>query len=218
MNNLLHKYIKITDATTNELVCSGRVVSSKDRYEYRNKLYKDIYFASVDNKHFFNVNNKTFNVEVLNDSIDMYVGKTRKYVSCKLTNFNKIAKKDKSSIDIVLDKDINGLDPPVKNLVYALNRLDYVETDGSCSGHCSNPLWVGCQFESLKPLILLAKVISTKFTNEFMLCTLKNRSQTASDKLGMCIVSYHKGTKAYKAANELAKYINLLSGYTENND
>ena len=74
MNDLLHKYIKITDAKTNKLVCSGVVVSSKDRYSNNNKIYTNVYFVSVDNKHFFNVNNNTFNIEVLNEKIDNYVG------------------------------------------------------------------------------------------------------------------------------------------------
>ena len=101
-------------------------------------------------------------------------------------------------------------------MVYALNKLEDVETDGSCSGHYTSELWVSCQFKSLKPLISISKIISNKFINDFKLCTLGNRSQTSNERLGLCIVSYHKGKKAYKAAEELSKYIELLSTYKKN--
>lgn len=216
MNDLLHKYIKITDAKTNKIVCSGVVVSSKDRYIDNNKIYTNIYFVSVDNKHFFNMNNNKFNVEVLNEKIDLYVGDIRKYVKCKLKKWGNLFYKNRNKVDILLDNDINGLDPPVKKLVYSLNKLEDVETDGSCSGHYKEPLWVSCQFKSIKPLILLSKIISNKFLYDFKLCTLSNRSQTSNDKFGLCIVSFHKGKKAYKSADELSKYIDLLSTYKKN--
>ena len=207
MNNLNGKNIKIFDSETNELICSGKVISSKDCFLHGNTLCRNIYFVSVNNKCFFNTYSKKFKICVCPEQLDIYIGDISKYSQKHLRNATK---KEYRTLDIIFDDDINGLDKEVINLVTALNKIDGIKTDGSCCGHNEWKLWVSCQFFTVEALSMLLKIIYDKFPNDFMICSSKSRSQNTPGAVGLTIISCKKGQPAYDKANELAEYLNLL--------
>lgn len=186
-----------------KLLCSGKIINIK-KFINSNELY---IYISVDNHTFFNINSDKFKINLSDRQINLYTAdilpNTLKIRRLKTINAHCVPK----GIDIILDNDINHLDKHVDELVYALNKLGIV-TDGSCSGHYEKYLWISCQFESLDKVILIKKIIFKYFRNDFYLSTQKDREVTTDTKLGLSIVSYHKGKSAYRAANRLATYLN----------
>lgn len=120
-------YIRVIDSITKNELITGKITKATDNP----KGY------SVDGILFFNPNSKKFKIEELDRKI-------RNSYNTICTNDKYIYFKD-NNIDNTFDYDFfmwNEIEPEVKETCELLNKLTFVETYSSCSGHGKIPAYI----------------------------------------------------------------------------
>ena len=203
------EYVQIIDKISNKIIAEGIVKGYKNSYIDMHedgkciKYYVDL--VSCDEKHYFREESDKFIIRkcsevdtVINDIPDNYI--IEKWRNVYHNN----------NADVYIENGINELDNEVKSLVFSLNKIDGIKTDGSCSGHNKEPLWVDIHFENLTSILFLTHIICKKFYNEFKLTTHPTLNQNDKNTLAFRLESYDIGDKAYNDAQQLAEYIELI--------
>lgn len=203
MTNIsINDYIQIFDKKSNQLIANGKVIAVKINESM------NLYCVSIDNNYFFNNNSSNFKFKKIDEMVE-----TKYYKSLKKYKINlwKYHVKKYDNVDIFYDYNIHELDKEVVELVKALNGLPDISTQGSCSGHNREPLWVSINFETIASIIKLAKIINRYFNDDFVLSTRNNIIQSGQDHIVLCLISNHIGKKAYENALKLAEILNYLA-------
>lgn len=200
-NILMDDYIQIFDKKSNQLIASGKVIASKIDENL------NLYCISIDNNYFFNNQSSNFIFKKINEEVE-----TKYYISLKRYKTilwkNHVKKHD--NVDIFYDYNMNELDKEVSELVQVLNELPNISTQGSCSGHNREPLWVSINFETMESMILLIKIINTYFKDDFVLSTRSNIVQSSQKHVILCLISNYIGKKAYESALKMAEILKFL--------
>lgn len=189
-------FIKIIDLETQSVIGAGKINSLK-----RQNL------VSIDYKHHFKIEN-SYKYQVFKDV-------SCEYVSLKIPSGYIIALYsdfDEKEADIYYEYDINELDKEVQRLVVALNRIPDLVTKGSCSGHDELPLWITF-FTNYLNVVSFLKQCLVKFNLPFIILSEKEDPNILNDTKetqGYTLKSLDIGENAYKAADRLAKYLEVL--------
>lgn len=196
-------YARIIDNQTNKIIAEGKVCNSK--YSYIDKDNKEVYkpCISFDDRIFFNINSNKFHVEKLRTIVNI----PDNYSRCL---WREVSKED---IDIYREFDTDELDEEVIPLVTSLNKLDSIETVGSCCGHNKTPLWVTLRITKLRSLNILLRIISKDiFFNKFILGTSISTKtlDSSGESVFLQLSTINIGKQAYNDADELAEYIDGL--------
>lgn len=162
---------------------------------------------SIDNKYFFNPLSDKLTITKIDsgESIPFDVN------SCDLNvkRWDSV-RANLLTPDVYVDQDINECDEEIKGLVSALNKLSFIETTGSCSGHEKHRVYVDIKFSRMSEMVRLLKLLEKHFANDFVLSSNPHLKQYSNNDVAMTLYSVEKGEKAYKSANKLAKYIEMV--------
>ena len=204
------EYIRIIDNDSKIIIAQGKIINKKIRGQYHNEdksayIYEDIFMPSVDNKHFFNSKSKKLVFEYIDEKVETYVNIPSDYIVEKWKHY-----KFNRESDIYIDKDIFGIDEEVKRLVQSLNKIQYIETVGSCSGHGEYPLYVDIKFFDFQKFILFTRLINNKFFDKFVLKTSPSIKQIDFNCVILRLESIQIGEEAYNSANRLAQTCDIL--------
>lgn len=202
------QHFTIIDKNTYKTIASGIVKNMKKTYVKNDKVCFDIDCISFDNKYYFNKASNNFLFIETNSDNQSFNEELLKNYQCE--KWIDAIKNNKA--DIYIEHDINELDDEVKALVTALNKINGIETMGSCCGHGNYPLYVDLNINEFKALILLIKLIANKFNNDFKITTSPRIVQSDNNNIQMTLECYHIGESAYKKATELASYLEILQG------
>ena len=203
-------YITVIDKQHREILCSGEFKQIKYAKQYK--------FLSIDEIYFFNENSKKF--LILKDYLEKYIPFTKlEYLNnynCVKWNKRFICNNDKFVKHPILSTDKYLIDPSTIDiyieqpydeecipLIKALNKINGIETIGSCSGHDKRILFIELKITKLKGLIF----IQTHLPKEFKLTT-KNTFKYNQNFALFDLRTIVKGNKAYIAANKFAEDIN----------
>lgn len=195
MKYIIDTWCKIIDINTQNIVLAGKVYNTKKQG-----------LLSFDNKFFFRekgtskyfITDNLEKIEIKNPIPNNYI-----LVPYRGNNNNTTA-------DVFRDYDITELDEEVKELVYALNKIDGITTTGSCSGHGKEKLYVNFIVNKDDNLKFLSTIL-IHFTRDFILKDHMKKFNNSNNNTKMFeLQSIKMGEAAYKAANKLAKYINAL--------
>ena len=201
VNILINDYIQIFDKKSEQLIASGKVIASK----IDEKM--NLCCMSIDNNYFFNNQSSNFIFKKLNEEVETkYYKSLKKYRIILWKNHVKIH----DNVDIFYDYNMHELDKEVVELVKALNDLPNISTQGSCSGHNREPLWVSINFETMEAIIRLAKIINRYFNDDFVLSTRSNIIQSGQKNIVLCLISNYIGERAYKSALKMAEILKYL--------
>jgi hypothetical protein len=184
----------------NVLVCRGKIIRTK-----QNDGAHEMYLVSIDNKYFFNLSHPYVTFIFTSPDNETYIRLPEKVVKWRDCPTNQ-------DEYVYEENDINELDEEVKHLVAALNQLQYIETNGSCSGHDVDYLWVDFNCTDFRALQRFIKLFEQGgiASQDWMIRTdwmLTPQENTIILKLEC----QHKGKLAYKLAEELACYLDTIS-------
>ena len=211
-------WIKIIDKETNKILIAGKISKRKDNAyigedAHFQSLIQDFKGVSIEDKWFFNeCNQRKFSIEENNDHLIKEFDINEIPLTYIIKKVNEIAEDtDYSGVDIFREYDITELDEEVKDLVYALNKIDGLKTVSSCCGHGENPLWIDIQFDNIKSLSLLINLIWKRFNYDFIISTDTGIVNNHTDHCILKLYTTKIGKEAYEAANKLTKHLNVLS-------
>lgn len=201
------QHFTIVDKNTYKTIASGIVKNVKKTYVKDDKVCFNIDCISFDNKYYFNKNSSNF-LFMETDSDEQFFDKEvlKNYCCEKWVDAAK-----NNEADIYIEHDITELDKEVISLVSALNKINGIKTIGSCCGHGIYPLYVDLSINEFKALILLAKLITDKFNNDFKITT-SPRIVQSDNNIQMSLECNYIGEPAYKKAVKLASYLEILQG------
>lgn len=205
----INEYIEIIDKETHNKIAEGIVKGYKNSYIDMQEDGKCIkYFidlVSCDEKHYFReesdkfiINKCSYRKTQINEIPTHYI----------IEKWKNVYHNNKA--DVYIENGIENLDKEVKDLVFSLNKIESVCTDGSCSGHNKEPLWVNMHFYDFTSILFLTHLICNKFYNEFIITTHPTLNQNDKNTLSLRLQSIDIGEKAYDNAEKLSKYINLI--------
>ena len=199
-------WVKIIDKKTGNIIGAGQVKQRKDRFDDQSQnIHITMSIISLDAKWFFN-ENKTENFSIVNNPEHLIIEfKEENIPNTYIKLPFKIVDEYDGNGDVYRDWGIDELDIEVKDLVTVLNLFDGMHTIGSCCGHGEDPLWVDIQFSNIKLLGMLCKIISTKFTYDFILTTHYGLINTNISHPIFKLQTAALGEEAYKKAKELTK-------------
>lgn len=193
------KYCKIVNRFTGKIIAAGKVVNHKDI---------PIKCISFDDKHFFNLNKKILYKFIFCDYCDEVKFDNIKYKN-KIMLWRYVYK-CKSSF-VYRDYDITELDEEIKDLVFAINKIN-LRTVSSCCGHGVLPAWIYICFENFNDIRKMLDILSSKdFNNKFVLTTDEYIINKDRSEIFLALKTVKIGKEAYKDINELSKYIKILS-------
>lgn len=203
------EWVKIVDNQTNKVIAAGKVTKRKDNYVDNGVKYSFNAIAFED-KWFFNEKYKEhFHIEPNEEHLEI------PYNENNIPDYYKvIAAKDveyDDKVDIYREYGIDELDEEVKDLVYALNKIDGLKTVSSCCGHGKKPLWVDIQFDNIKSLSLIINLIWKRFNYDFIISTDTGIVNNHTDHCILKLYTTKIGKEAYEAANKLTRHLNVLS-------
>ncbi len=208
MSNIeIGDFCKIIDKQSGTVLCSGQVKSYKmtvvnnETFERSCITFDYIYF-------FLKEGTDKYDVVKDDTKTTIYFNINTVPKDYKVTAWRE---QDNYS-DIYIENDINNLDKEVVNIVTALNKIEGLETTGSCSGHGERSLWVTIRFKSLEALILLVNFMQRNgFKEHFVLST--DTSIINNEQYNVMLQLYTKsiGEKAYNLANEFASKLEVLN-------
>lgn len=163
---------------------------------------------SIDNKYFFNPLSDKFTITKIKGGEFIPFNPTSSELNIKhwdtvRTNLLKP--------DVYVDQDINECDIEIRGLVMALNGLPFIETTGSCSGHGKHRIYVDIRFRRINELVGFLKLLEKHFADDFVLSSNPHIKQNSNETVLMTLYSVEKGERAYKSANKLTKYIEMIS-------
>ena len=207
--------VSLNDGT---VIAQGRafyqkVTYTKHREDERDDECGDIItieqpFLSIDNKYFFNPLSDKFTITKIDGGEFIPFDST----SCGLDIKHWVmVQKYLLTPDVYVDQDISECDEEIKGLVSALNKIPFVATTGSCSGHGHQRLYIDIKFSRINEIIRLLKIIEKYFPNDFVLSSNPHFKQQSNKCVMMTLYSVEKGEKAFKRVNKLAKYIEMVS-------
>lgn len=202
------QHFTIVDKNTYKTIATGIVKNVKKTYVKDDKVCFDIDCISFDNKYYFNKNSDNL-LFIETDNNDQFFDKEllQEY-QCE--RWIDVAKNNEA--DIYIEHDINELDKEVVALVTILNKINGIETIGSCCGHGDYPLYINLNINDFKALILLIKLIANKFVNDFKITTSPRIIQSDNNNIQLSLECYYSGEPAYQKALELANHLEILQG------
>ena len=200
--------VSLNDGT---LIAQGRAFSQKISYsenEDDKVEYKIIEqpLLSIDNKYFFNPLSKRITITKIEDGeyipFDIFTS------NLNIKHWNTV-KTNLLTPDVYVDQDISECDEEIKELVSVLNKIPFVETTGSCSGHGYRRLYIDIKFLRMNELIKLLEIIEKHFPNDFVISSNPYLKQQSDKCVMMTLYSVEKGERAFKRVNKLSKYIEM---------
>lgn len=150
--------IQVIDNKHNKVIAKGQACYQKiigpspDSVKSKKfvNLTKDKRLISIDNKHFFKLDDSNYRVEklepfVATDFIE------QNYTTGKWSEYKNL---NRDEINVFMENTVQELDKEVENIVHTLNRFSpYMSTIGSCSGHGEMVAWVSLGFSNSQALI-----------------------------------------------------------------
>lgn len=116
---------------------------------------------------------------------------------CKDSNTNPFS-------DVYYGWGASDTDAEVKKLVDVLNRIEGVQTHGSCSGHDISPLWVTFTTDSIRSLRRISEV-TRDFIDVFLLVdATTNHNFSPTDAITIRLNTVWSGEKAYSLVAQLS--------------
>lgn len=190
----------VTIKYNSRIICQGKIVSYKLCCGNR-----DVCLISVDNKYFFNVNNKHIHINLSGKPCENYLNlENIRVIPFRYCNWFRNAV-------VYREYTINELDKEVEHLVNVLNQYSFIDTTGSCSGHGRHKLWVNLKISDFHQLHELINLFShgSPFQEDWVLRTDKTLGRT-KDTIQLRLECNHKGKRAYRCAELLANYIEIM--------
>ena len=203
------EYIEIIDRQTHNIIAEGIVKGYKNSYiDVQDdgkciKYFMDL--VSCDEKHYFREESNKFIINKCSSRKTQINEIPTHYIIEKWKNVYH-----NNNADVYIENGLEDLDEEVKNLVYSLNKIDGIYTDGSCSGHNKESLWVNMHFCDFTSILFLTHLICSKFYNEFVITTHPTLNQNDKNTLLLRLQSIDIGDKAYENAQKLSKYIDKI--------
>ena len=203
--------VSLNDGT---VIAQGRALFQKVRYsilkdgELEVKSFEHP-LLSIDNKFFFNPLSKKFTIAKIKNGEHIPFVQSHYTTQLDIKHWNTV-KINSLSPDVYVDQDITECDPEIKELVFALNKLPFIETKGSCSGHGYQHIYIDIKFSRMNELIGMLKIIEKHFQNDFVLSSNPRIKQESTESVIMTLYSVDKGENAFKRVDKLAKYIEMI--------
>lgn len=192
--------VLIIDNATGVVIVDDYIVNEKNS-RLDNKDNKPLELISFDNKYyFFNTPKYTIVNSISEDVIPLTIPTDYKIELWR--NSDHV-----HDCHVYREYDITELDPEVVNLVNALNKMQGLETVGSCSGHGKSKLFVDIRFESFKAIQSLINIIIRHFNTEFNLSTTPSLMCNSKKDVLLQLSTNSIGESAYKSADLLSELI-----------
>jgi len=164
----LDKYIKVIDKTNNNVVASGKVIATKNKYENNG--------ISFDNKLFFRETER-----LKFEEVDFVETKVCNPQELGLKHIH-IRPKFPDDIDVISDYGYDELDEEIRDYVYKFNELtSTIKTTTSCSGHGRKPWYIEFEFSEFNDMSKFINVVET-FQGKLMLVTSCSAGQVIRKK------------------------------------
>lgn len=205
--------VSLNDGT---VIAQGRALFQKVRYSIRNGEIDGVVeiksfehpLLSIDNKYFFNPLSKRITITKIKDG--EYIPFDQSTSDLDIKHWSTVVV-NLLTPDVYIDQDINDCDEEVKGLVSMLNKMPFVDTVGSCSGHGHQRVYIDIRFSRLNELMKLLKIIEKHFPNDFVLSSNPHCKQQSNECVLMTLYSVEKGEKAFKKVDRLTKYLEMAS-------
>jgi hypothetical protein len=202
--------VSLNDGT---VIAQGRAFSQKVSYSENedDKVdYKIIEqpLLSIDNKYFFNPLSKRITITEIKDG--EYIPFNQSTSDLDIKHWNTV-RTNLLTPDVYVDQDISECDEEVKELVSVLNKIPFVETTGSCSGHGYRRLYIDIKFLRMNELVKMLEIIEKHFPNDFVISSNPYLKQKSDKCVMMTLYSVERGEKAFKRVDKLAKYIEMIT-------
>lgn len=195
--------VSLNDGT---VIAQGRARFKKVTYSDYKVIEQPL--LSIENKYFFNPLSKRITIRKIEDGEYIPFNQSTSDLDIKhwtTVNVNLLTP------DVYVDQDIRECDEEVKGLVLALNKMPFIDTVGSCSGHGERRVYIDIRFSRLNELMKLLKIIEKHFQNDFVLSSNPRLKQQSDNCVLMTLYSVDKGEKAFKRVDKLAKYLEMSS-------
>lgn len=164
---------------------------------------------SFDNKYFFNQDSERFDItETENEEIikldEQFVNENYHIIHWREQNHHPLE-------SVFRDFTIEELDKEVKNIVFALNKIPFVHTTGSCCDHGVSPLWVDMIIHNFSSLLFIVNLITNDKNDDFFDIIIRKNENKIERQKSIFIEIRTKqeivGEEAYKLADKIADYI-----------
>lgn len=214
MHNV-NDWVKIIDISSNEILVAGQVSKRKENYEMiedDKKIPHQFSCISFDDRWFFSetTNANHFSIEPNEEHLikPLNINSMPSYYKIVHSNYAF----ENADADIFREQNLQELDEEIKGLVESLNLFDGAVTTSSCCGHGISPAWVDIQFNDIKFLGLLIKILNKEsYRYNFVLRTDTGIQNSYYQKPILKLITVNKGKEAYKIIDKLSKELTILS-------
>ena len=140
-------FVQVIDNSSGRVIIQGEVIGLKLFSKPGKKLGNRERLFSIDDKHFFKLDDAAYTVKRLNAH---YVNEDFIYSNYKLAPWRRYNHVKRDEVNLFRENSIDELDAEVVNVVRVLNNFSpYMSTVGSCSGHGKHIAWVTIRFEDM---------------------------------------------------------------------